>query len=125
MVTSPLIAVVDDDPWARSGLGELVTAHGYEVRLFASAQEFVSSPIVATTKCLITDLNMPGMSGLELLTHLRHAGYELPVIIVTAYPTEEVRSRAHKDGATSFLSKPVDEEALITCVTNALIEATQ
>jgi len=68
---------------------------------------------------------MPGMSGLELLTHLRHAGYELPVIIVTAYPTEEVRSRAHKDGATSFLSKPVDEEALITCVTNALIEATQ
>ena len=75
---------------------------------------------IAETACLVTDLNMPGMSGLELQAYLRSAGHKTPIIIVTAYPTEEHRSRALKDGATSFLTKPLDERVLVGCLAQAI-----
>ena len=79
----------------------------------------MASGSIAETACLVTDLNMPGMSGLELQAYLRSAGHRTPIIIVTAYPTEEHRTRALKDGATSFLTKPLDERVLIGCLTQA------
>ena len=93
-MTTSIVSVVDDDVWAREGLQHLIAAIGYEVRTFESAEDFVVSGSIAETACLITDLNMPGMSGLELQAYLRGAGHRMPIIIVTAYPTEENRSRA-------------------------------
>jgi FixJ family two-component response regulator len=115
-----MISVVDDDVWAREGLQDLIAAIGYEVRTFGSAEEFVASGSIAETACLVTDLNMPGMSGLELQAYLRDTGQRTPIIIVTAYPTEEHRSRALKDCATSFLTKPLDERVLVGCLAQAI-----
>jgi len=120
LASTGLISVVDDDVWAREGLRDLIAAIGYDVRTFESAEEFVASGSIAETACLITDLNMPGMSGLELQAYLRSAGHKTPIIIVTAYPTEEHRTRALKDGATSFLTKPLDERVLVGCLTHAI-----
>jgi FixJ family two-component response regulator len=115
-----LISVVDDDRWAREGIRDLIAAIGYEVWTFESAEEFVASGSIVETACLITDLNMPGMSGLELQAYLRSRGHTTPIIIVTAYPTEEHRSRALKDSATSFLTKPLDERGLVGCLAQAI-----
>jgi FixJ family two-component response regulator len=115
-----MISVVDDDDWARGGLQSLIAAIGYEVRTFESAEEFVASGSIAGTACLVTDLNMPGMSGLELQAHLRSRGHTTPIIIVTAYPTEEHRTHALKDSATSFLTKPLDERVLVGCLAQAI-----
>jgi FixJ family two-component response regulator len=121
LASTPMISVVDDDDWARGGLQSLIAAIGYEVRTFESAEEFVASGSIAGTACLVTDLNMPGMSGLELQAHLRSAGHRTPVIIVTAYPTEEDRSRALKDCGTAFLTKPLDESVLVGCLAQAIV----
>jgi FixJ family two-component response regulator len=91
------ISVVDDDVWAREGIRDLIAAIGYEVWTFESAEEFIASGGIVQTACLITDLNMPGMSGLELQAHLRSRGHITPIIIVTAYPTEEHRTHALKN----------------------------
>ena len=119
LASTAMISVVDDDVWAREGLQDLIAAFGYEVRTFESAEEFVASGRIAETACLVTDLNMPGMSGLELQMYLRGEGHKTPIIIVTAYPTEEHRSRALKDGATAFLTKPLDERALVSWIAQA------
>ena len=119
-----MISVVDDDVWAREGLQSLIAAVGYEVRTFESPEEFVVSSSIAETACLVTDLNMPGMSGLELQAYLRSAGHRTPIIIVTAYPTEEQRSRALKEGVISFLTKPLNEQALADCLAHAVLSAT-
>ena len=108
MANTPTISVVDDDVWAREGLQHLIAAIGYEVWTFESAEEFVASGNIAETACLVTDLNMPG------------AGHKMPIVIVTGYPTEEDRSRALKDCATSFLTKPVDERALLGCLARCI-----
>jgi len=115
-----MISVVDDDVWAREGLHDLIAAVGYEVKTFESAERFVASGSIAETVCLVTDLNMPGMSGLDLQAYLRSAGHKMPIVIVTGYPTEEDRSRALKDCATSFLTKPVDERELVNCLAHAI-----
>ena len=125
LASTGLISVVDDDVWAREGLRDLIAAIGYDVRTFESAEEFVASGSIAETACLITDLNMPGMSGLELQAYLRSAGHRMPIIIVTAYATEEHRSRALKDGATSFLTKPLDERMLLGCLAQAIVSPTR
>ena len=116
-----MISVVDDDVWAREGLEALIAALGYEVRTFESAEEFLVSGSIVQTACLITDLNMPGMSGLELQAYLRNAGHQTPIIIVTAYPAAEHRTRALKDCATSFLTKPLDEPVLVGCLAHAIV----
>jgi len=115
-----MICIVDDDAWARSGLGDLILSLGYRARTFGSAEEFVQSGSIDKTSCLITDLHMPGLSGLELQSRLRSEGRRTPIIFVTAYPSEKHRALAFADGATGFLVKPLDEQSLIDCLALAI-----
>jgi FixJ family two-component response regulator len=117
---TPLISIVDDDAWARDGLKDLVLSLGYKAVTFESAEQFVQSDSVRNTACVITDLQMPGLSGLELQAHLRNEGHQISVIIVTAYPTEQHRARALQGGAIGFLTKPLDERLLINCLARAI-----
>jgi len=118
--TLPVISIVDDDAWARSGLADLILSLGYEVRSFGSAEEFIQSDSIKETACLITDLNMPGLTGLDLQSHLRQQGHRTPVIFVTAYPSDKHREQALADGAVGFLTKPYDEKSLVACLTRAI-----
>jgi len=117
---APVISIVDDDAWARSGLVDLILSLGYEVRSFESAEQFIESDTINDTVCLITDLNMPGLSGLDLQSHLRQQGHRTPVIFVTAYPSDKHREQALADGAIGFLTKPYDEKSLVACLTRAI-----
>lgn len=114
-----MICIVDDDNWARSGLEDLLVSLGYETRTFESAEQFVDSGAVHQATCLITDLHMPGLNGLELQSVLRREGHLIPIIFVTAYPNETHRARAFQEGAFCFLTKPYDEESLVDCLTRA------
>jgi FixJ family two-component response regulator len=98
----------------------LILSLGYAAETFASAEEFLESGRLCETNCLITDLQMPGMSGIDLQSHLTAHGHGTPVIFVTAYPEESLRARALNAGAFGFLSKPFSEEALIECLDRAL-----
>jgi FixJ family two-component response regulator len=120
MFETPLISIVDDDALARDGIRELVESLGYDVVTFTSAKNFLQSDVIAETTCLITDLQMPGLIGLELQEALRSRGQRTPVIVITAFPNEIHRKRALHGGAVGFLSKPFDEASLIGCLTVAI-----
>src|SRR5215472_6632037 len=120
MSKAALISIVDDDALARDGIRELVESLGYKTTAFESAEDFLKSKLVADTACLITDLQMPGLSGLELQETLQSQGYQTPVIVITAYPNEKNRTRALDKGAVGFLSKPFNEQTLIECLTVAI-----
>jgi len=120
MFETPLISIVDDDALARDGIRELVESLGYDVITFTSAKHFLQSDVIAETTCLITDLQMPGLNGLELQEALRSRGHRTPVIVITAFPNEIHRNRALHGGAVGFLSKPFDEASLIDCLTVAI-----
>src|SRR6201987_1962097 len=115
-----LISIVDDDALARDGIRELVESLGYKARTFVSAEHFLESGVIAETACLITDLQMPGLNGLELQEALRSQGHRTPIILVTAYPSENHRNRALDGGAVGFLRKPFEEASLIKCLTAAM-----
>jgi FixJ family two-component response regulator len=115
-----MIAIVDDDRSVREAAKTLVGSLGYATAAFASAEEFLESGRLRETACLITDVQMPGMSGVDLHDHLTANGHSTPVIFVTAYPEESVRVRALDAGAFGFLSKPFTEESLIECLNLAL-----
>jgi FixJ family two-component response regulator len=115
-----VICIVDDDPWARSGLEDLVLSLGFPARTFESAEQFAQSDVIPDTKCVITDLHMPGLSGLDLQNRLRTDGHNIPVIFVTAYPNETHRARAFAQGAVGFLTKPYDERSLVDCLRRAI-----
>jgi FixJ family two-component response regulator len=112
-----LISIVDDDSLARDGIRELVESLGYKAITFSSAEHFLGSDTITQTACLITDLQMPGLNGLELQDALRSRGHRTPIILITAYPNENHRNRALDGGAVGFLSKPFDEASLIKCLT--------
>ena len=120
MANIPVISIVDDDAWARSGLEDLILSLGYKTLTFESAEQFIQSGDIDQTACLITDLQMPGWSGLELQRHLRREGYRIPIIFVTAFPTEQHRARALEDGAIGFLNKPFDAQSLVDCLAHAV-----
>jgi FixJ family two-component response regulator len=120
MRTSTLISIVEDDQPFRESMRTLVTALGYTVEAFPSAADFLASPLLTATACLVTDVQMPGMTGVELHRHLIDAGYAIPTILVTAYPNEAVRTRALKDGVVCYLRKPVDDDHLERCLRSAL-----
>ena len=120
MPQHPLISIVEDDQPFRESMRRLVILLGYTVEAFSSAADFLASRLLPETACLIADINMPGMTGVELHRHLIDAGYAIPTILVTAYPDEVVRKRALKNGAVCYLSKPVDDEHLERCLRSAL-----
>jgi FixJ family two-component response regulator len=119
-MSQAMVSIVDDDPLAREGIRELVESLGYKARAFVSAQDFLQSGAIAATGCLITDLQMPGLSGLDLQEKLQAQGYRTPVILITAYPNEKHRSRAMSAGAIGFLSKPFEESCLVQCLSVAM-----
>ena len=106
------IAVVEDDIFVRDALGDLIASLGHRVRTFQSADEFVNSGEFAQLSCVVTDMQMPGMSGLDLQQHLLANGNNTPVIFLTAFPEERTRSLALSNGAMGFLEKPFEEADL-------------
>jgi FixJ family two-component response regulator len=115
-----LISIVEDDQPFRESMRKLLNALGYTVEAFSSAADFLSSPLLPATSCLVADVQMPGMTGVELHKNLIDAGYAIPTILITTYPDEVVRNRALKNGVVCYLSKPVDDEHLERCLRSAL-----
>lgn len=115
-----MISIVDDDAWARDGVRELVESLGYRASVFASAEEFLESDLIAETTCLVTDLQMRGLSGLDLQQRLLDLGHCVPIIFITAYPDEIRCQHALDAGAVGFLSKPLDEQSFIDCLALAI-----
>lgn len=115
-----LISIVDDDESVREATRGLMLSLGYIAAAFPTAEDFLQSQEVAQTACLIADVNMPGMSGLDLHRHLSSSGRRLPTILITAYPDEKIREGALNAGVICYLSKPFDETDLLTCIDSAL-----
>ena len=115
-----LIAIVDDDETMRAATKTLVRALGYNISTFGSADEFLKSEQVHDTSCLITDVQMPGLSGIDLQDHLIARGHCIPTIFMTGYPSDSVRARAMKAGAVCFLNKPFSLDHFIECIEKAL-----
>ena len=115
-----LVSVVEDDRFFRESMRRLMRSLGYSVEAFSSAADFLASPRLIDTTCLIADVNMPAMTGFELHRHLIKVGYAIPTILVTAYPNDVDRARALNDGVVCYLRKPVDEQHLIRCLHAAL-----
>jgi CheY-like chemotaxis protein len=120
MPKAPLIAVVEDDWFFRDSMRSLMKSLGHTVEAFPSAADFLASSRLTETACLIADVHMPTMTGLELYRHLIDAGYAIPTILITAYPNDADRTQALSDGVVCYLPKPVDEDRLIRCLRAAL-----
>jgi FixJ family two-component response regulator len=115
-----VIAIVDDNQSVREALASLMNSLGYEALLYSSGDEFMDSAERSRTACLITDVNMPGMTGPQLHQRLVKSGERIPTIFVTAYPDEVVRRSAAQAGVDCYLTKPFREEDLLACVRSAL-----
>jgi FixJ family two-component response regulator len=116
----PLVSIVDDDQPYRDSLRRLLRSLGYRVEAFSSARDFLASVSIGETGCLIADIHMPAMTGLELYRQLITQGQGIPTILVTAFPNEEDRARALADGVVGYLRKPIDEQELARCLDVAL-----
>ena len=117
---NPMIAIVDDDDAVREAMKSLVRSLGYNASMFGTAEAFLNSEQVDDTSCLITDVQMPGLSGLDLQDLLIARAHRFPIIFLTAFPDENVRTRAIKAGAIGFLSKPCDDTRLLGYIEKAL-----
>ncbi|MGA8568030.1 MAG: response regulator [Candidatus Binataceae bacterium] len=115
-----LVAVVDDDESVRTAIGSLFRSMGSRTELFGGGEDFLSAPNLREYSCLVLDVQMPGMDGLELQLRLAAASHPIPIIFVTAYGDEKKRARALRGGAVSFLSKPFSEDALLEAVRSAI-----
>jgi FixJ family two-component response regulator len=120
LATNRLIAIIDDDECYRAATADLVRSLGYAVEEFPSALDFVASPYLHSTACVITDINMPRMTGIELHRHLVKSGYVIPTILITAYPDDSVRAQALAEGLVCYLTKPCDDNSLLGCLRAAL-----
>ena len=120
MSTLSVISVIDDDASVRAATDNLLSSHGYQVHTFASAVDFLKSARLGDSSCVVADVQMPVMSGLDLLTHMRTLGNDAPFVFITAFPDDGVRARALKAGAICFLAKPFAGPVLINCIENAL-----
>ncbi|AYM07134.1 response regulator transcription factor [Agrobacterium tumefaciens] len=116
----PVIAVVDDDPAIREAMDDLIMSFGYECRLFVSAEQFLESKQQADIDCIVVDVKMPGLSGIELQSELNRRGSHPPMIFVTSYQDERTRNAALNGGALAFLGKPVNIVSLIGCLESVL-----
>jgi FixJ family two-component response regulator len=117
---TPLISIVDDDNIVGRAIESLVTSHGFRAYTFSTAEEFLQSALLAETSCLISDVQMPGISGVQLQERLTDFGLSIPTIFITAYPDDSVRTRVLSSGAVCFLLKPFEAQSLIECIDVAL-----
>jgi FixJ family two-component response regulator len=120
MPTKPVIAIVDDDESAREGTADLIKSLGFIANAFPHAEGFLQSNSRRSTACLITDVRMPGMTGLELHERLVGSGNVIPTILVTAFPNDRDRTQAMRSGVTCYLTKPFSEDELLGCIHAAL-----
>lgn len=118
-VGGPTISIVDDDPAVRDALSRLMDSAGLAAEAFTSAEEFLASPSRARTTCLILDVRMPGIDGLELQRRLVASGWEVPIIFISAHADEQVRARALEAGAVAFFEKPFNSVALLEAISTA------
>jgi FixJ family two-component response regulator len=119
----PVISIVDDDASVRTAADNFISSYGYAVHTFASAEDFLRSAKLDVTSCVVADVQMPGMSGLDLLKVIRGRGNDIPFIFITAFPSESMRTKAAKAGADELLYKPFSCLALIGCIESALKRA--
>jgi FixJ family two-component response regulator len=119
-VTESLISVVDDDESVRKTTTLLIESFGFRAAAFESADDFLRSGHLHDTSCLIVDVQMPGMNGLELQSHLAAAGCGIPIVFITAYESNDSRQRAMQAGAAAFLGKPFSDEQLLQIIRSAL-----
>ena len=115
-----MISIIDDDESVRRALHGLMRSVGFAVNVFASAEEFLDSDRLRYTDCLILDVRLPGMDGLELQRHLAASHSEIPIIFITSYEDDEVRARALNAGAVDYFLKPFDDEDLLDAIDVAL-----
>jgi FixJ family two-component response regulator len=115
-----MISIIDDDRIVRESTADLISSLGHEALIFGSGEQFLASGCVKDTACIITDVHMPGLNGLDLQSRLLAEGHRTPVIFITAYPKHSARSRALTAGAVAFLSKPFEASALISSLETAL-----
>jgi len=118
----PVISIVDDDAFVRQATENLLQSLGFGVATFASAEAFLESGLADETSCLIADLQMPGLTGLDLQKRLIESGKRMPIIFITAFFSEGVRKQALDGGAFGFLGKPFGDESLLECLNKALAE---
>jgi FixJ family two-component response regulator len=115
-----VISIIDDDPSVREGTMDLLNSMGFSAEAFERAADFLSSDRLHSTACLIADVQMPGMTGLELYDRLVASGKIIPTILITAFPNFRDRARAQQAGVRCYLTKPFDESELLTCIREAL-----
>ena len=120
MNNAPLISIVDDDNVVRGAIESLVMSHGLLTCTFASAEAFLQSAQLTETSCLISDVQMPNITGVELQQRLVDQGLRIPIIFITAYPDDAVRTRVLGAGAVCYLQKPFDQQSLMQCISEAL-----
>jgi FixJ family two-component response regulator len=120
MPEGPLIVVVDDDRSIRNAMQDLLSAAGYSTLAFGNPTNFLDSTVLASVACLVADMRMPGMTGLELHEHLAASGAGIPTVIITAHPDELTREHAREAGVTCFLTKPFRPDELLECVRKAV-----
>lgn len=116
----PLVSVVDDDESVRESLPDLLREFGFDASAFSSAEEFLSSGTLGQTKCLLLDIAMPGMSGLDLQQELRRRRESIPIIFITGQKDEVSREQAFQQGAVQFLYKPFSDTALLDALNSAV-----
>ena len=115
-----LVAIVDDDKAVGNAIEVLMRSIGLVAQTFSSGEEFLHSPELSRTSCLVVDFDMPKMTGLDLLSKLSRYGREIPTILITAYPSDDIRARALQAGVIGYLPKPFDESDLLNCIRTAL-----
>jgi len=117
---APIVSIIDDDQDVRQAVQRLMRSRGFATRTFASAEEFLRSPSLHETACVITDIQMPGMTGIDLHDVMLKQGPRLPVIFLTAFPDDRTEKRALQAGALGFLTKPFDARTLVSLVDTAV-----
>jgi FixJ family two-component response regulator len=120
MPDASIISVVDDDTSVREGLADLVSSMGFQAKTFRRAEHFLKSHWLRNTSCLIADVQMPEMTGLELYSALVDLGIKMPTILITAFPNNDDRDRALDAGVSCYLTKPFEKGELITCIRSTL-----
>ena len=119
----PIVAIVDDDNAVGNAIEVLMRSIGLVAKAFSSGEEFLCSPELSRTGCLVVDFDMPKMSGLDLHNNLSRLGKEIPTVMITGYPSDDIRARALQAGVICYLPKPFDESDLLNCIQNALDRA--